>query len=43
MTQSDRISPAIPAGVAGWGAKGVLDLGRVRSLAGGPRRARVRT
>jgi hypothetical protein len=28
----ERFRPAIPAGVRGWGAKGELDLGRVRSL-----------
>ncbi len=37
----ESFRPAIPAGVAGWGAKGVLDLGRVRALAGGGRRTRV--
>jgi hypothetical protein len=25
--------PAIPAGVTGWGAKGELDIGRIRGLA----------
>jgi hypothetical protein len=39
----ESFRPAIPAGVAGWGARGVLDLGRVRALAGTGRRARGRT
>lgn len=30
----EKFRPAIPAGVRGWGAKGVLDLGLVRLLAG---------
>jgi hypothetical protein len=25
--------PDVPAGVTGWGAVGVLDLGRIRALA----------
>ena len=29
----ERFRPDIPAGVRGWGAKGELDLGRIRSLA----------
>ena len=29
----EEFRPAIPAGVRGWGAKGVLDIGRIRSLA----------
>jgi hypothetical protein len=29
----ERFRPAIPEGVAGWGAKGKLDLDRIRSLA----------
>ena len=29
----EAFRPAIPAGVAGWGAKGKLDIGRIRSLA----------
>jgi len=29
----ERFRPAIPQGVAGWGAKGTLDIGRIRSLA----------
>ncbi|MGH9680321.1 MAG: hypothetical protein ACRD4Y_10255 [Candidatus Acidiferrales bacterium] len=28
----ERFRPAIPEGVRGWGAKGVLDLNRIRSL-----------
>jgi hypothetical protein len=28
----ERFRPEIPAGVRGWGAKGELDLGRIRSL-----------
>jgi hypothetical protein len=28
----ERFRPDIPAGVRGWGAKGELDLGRIRSL-----------
>ena len=30
----EAFRPSIPAGTAGWGAKGLLDLGRIRSLAG---------
>jgi hypothetical protein len=30
----ERFRPAIPEGVTGWGAKGRLDLDRIRSLAG---------
>ncbi|MGA8224377.1 MAG: hypothetical protein WB780_22215, partial [Candidatus Acidiferrales bacterium] len=29
----EKFRPAIPAGVTGWGAKGNLDLTRLRSLA----------
>jgi hypothetical protein len=29
----EKFRPAIPGGVAGWGAKGKLDLDRIRSLA----------
>ena len=29
----EKFRPAIPGGVAGWGAKGNLDLDRIRSLA----------
>jgi len=29
----EEFRPAIPPGVAGWGAKGKLDIGRIRSLA----------
>jgi len=29
----ERFRPAIPQGVAGWGVKGTLDIGRIRSLA----------
>ena len=29
----ERFRPSIPAGVRGWGAKGVLDLGVIRGLA----------
>ncbi len=35
----EEFRPQIPAGARGWGAKGVLDLARVASLAGG-RKAR---
>lgn len=28
----EKFRPAIPEGVAGWGAKGKLDLDRIRSL-----------
>lgn len=28
----ERFRPVIPAGVQGWGAKGELDLGLIRSL-----------
>ncbi len=31
----ERFRPQIPRGQAGWGAKGTLDLGQVRSLAKG--------
>ncbi len=31
----ERFRPAIPAGVQGWGAKGELDLGLIKSLAAG--------
>jgi len=30
----ERFRPSIPEGVSGWGAKGDLDLGRIRRLAG---------
>jgi hypothetical protein len=30
---SEKFRPAIPEGVTGWGAKGSLDLDRIRSLA----------
>jgi len=29
----ESFRPAVPAGVRGWGAKGVLDLRKIRSLA----------
>jgi hypothetical protein len=29
----EKFRPSIPEGVAGWGAKGTLDLARVRALA----------
>jgi hypothetical protein len=29
----EQFRPAIPEGVRGWGAKGNLDIGRIRSLA----------
>ncbi len=29
----ERFRPAIPGGVTGWGAKGNLDIDRIRSLA----------
>jgi hypothetical protein len=29
----EQFRPAIPEGREGWGAKGVLDLGRIRALA----------
>jgi hypothetical protein len=29
----EKFRPAIPEGVTGWGAKGSLDLDRIRSLA----------
>jgi hypothetical protein len=29
----EQFRPAIPSGVRGWGAKGVLDLGKVATLA----------
>lgn len=29
----EKFRPSIPAGTAGWGAKGNLDVGRIRSLA----------
>jgi hypothetical protein len=29
----ERFRPAVPAGVTGWGAKGTLDIDRIRSLA----------
>jgi hypothetical protein len=30
----EKFRPAIPSGTKGWGAKGMLDLHRIRSLAG---------
>jgi hypothetical protein len=33
FTLYEKFRPAIPAGVTGWGAKGNLDLARIRSLA----------
>ena len=30
----EKFRPSIPAGMEGWGAKGVLDLARMRSLTG---------
>jgi hypothetical protein len=30
----EKFRPGIPSGVTGWGAKGVLDLKRIRALAG---------
>jgi hypothetical protein len=33
----ERFRPEIPAGVKGWGAKGKLDLGRIRALASSSR------
>ena len=30
----EKFRPAIPAGVTGWGAKGELDVGQIRELAG---------
>jgi hypothetical protein len=32
FTLYEKFRPAIPAGVTGWGAKGNLDLARIRSL-----------
>ena len=29
----EQFRPEIPEGVSGWGAKGELDLGRIRKLA----------
>ncbi len=29
----EKFRPAIPEGIGGWGAKGILDIGRIRSLA----------
>jgi len=29
----EKLRPAIPEGVTGWGAKGNLDIDRIRSLA----------
>jgi hypothetical protein len=31
----EQFRPVIPAGVRGWGAKGNLDLGKIRALARG--------
>ena len=36
----EQFRPEIPAGTRGWGARGKLDLGRIRSLAQGPSRRR---
>jgi hypothetical protein len=36
----ESFRPAIPAGVRGWGAKGVLDLAKIRAMAAKGRRAR---
>jgi hypothetical protein len=33
FTLYEKFRPAIPAGVTGWGAKGKLDIERIRSLA----------
>ena len=33
FTLYEAFRPAIPGGARGWGAKGVLDLGRIRALA----------
>jgi hypothetical protein len=33
FTLYERFRPAVPEGVRGWGAKGNLDLDRIRSLA----------
>jgi hypothetical protein len=30
----ERFRPEVPEGVAGWGAKAELDIGRIRSAAG---------
>ena len=30
----EHFRPEVPAGTKGWGAKGVLDLGKIRSAAG---------
>ena len=32
----EHFRPEVPAGVKGWGAKGVLELGKIRSAAGCP-------
>ena len=32
----ERFRPAVPAGTAGWGARGILDLARLRALARHP-------
>ena len=31
----ERFRPAVPEGESGWGAKGVLELGRIRTAAAG--------
>lgn len=36
----EEFRPEIPAGVQGWGARGVLDLARVEALAAGRKRKR---
>jgi hypothetical protein len=36
----EEFRPAIPAGVRGWGARGVLDLARVEALGAGRKRKR---
>ena len=35
FTLYDKFRPAIPGGVTGWGAKGKLNIDRIRSLASG--------
>ena len=30
----EHFRPEVPAGAKGWGAKGVLDLGKIRSAGG---------
>lgn len=36
----EQFRPEVPPGTKGWGALGVLDLGKIRALASGPRRSR---